>query len=92
MWWLPSSLAGLGAVGHMAAPEPPGAKRWGSKAIERVTVPEPSHLGRRDLELRDTWRHVDARPAPGPNLELVRGDTRSVGYRQWPPGPPRGKL
>jgi hypothetical protein len=46
----------------MAAPEPPGAKRWGSKAIERVTVLEPSHLGSRDLELRDTWRRVDARP------------------------------
>jgi hypothetical protein len=31
------------------------AERRGSKAVERIVVPESSHLGRRDLELRDTW-------------------------------------
>jgi hypothetical protein len=26
------------------------------------------------------------------DLELVHGGTRSSGYRQWPPGPPREKM
>jgi hypothetical protein len=26
------------------------------------------------------------------DLKLVRGGTRSSGYRQWPPGPPRERL
>jgi hypothetical protein len=57
-----------------------------------MAVPEPSYLGSRDPELWDMWWRVDARPTYGPNLELVRGGIRSVGYRQWPPGPPRGRL
>jgi hypothetical protein len=54
-WWLPSSLTGLGTMGHTMAPEPLGAERQGSRATERVAVLEPSHLGSRDLELRDMW-------------------------------------
>jgi hypothetical protein len=67
-WWLPSSLAGLRAVGHATAPEPPRLERRGSRAARRVAVPEPSDLGSSDLELQDSWRCVDARPALGPNL------------------------
>jgi hypothetical protein len=91
-WWLPSSLAGLGAMGHVVAPESPRAKRQGSLATRHVVVPEPSHLGSRDPELRDSWHRVDAHPAPSPNLEFVCRGAQSVGYRQRPPGPPCGRL
>jgi hypothetical protein len=47
-WWLLSSLAGLKAVGHAVAPEPPELRDRGSRATGPVTVPEPSHLGSRD--------------------------------------------
>jgi hypothetical protein len=77
-----SSVAGLRVVGHMASPEPPEAERWGSRAIEHVTVPKPSHLGSRNPELLDSWWRMDAHPAPGPNLELVHRGTRSAEYRQ----------
>jgi hypothetical protein len=49
-------------VGHAAVPEPLGAERRGSRAVGGMTAPEPSHLGSRDPELWDTWRHVDAHP------------------------------
>jgi hypothetical protein len=68
-------------VGHAAAPEPAGVERRGSKVARHMAVLEPSHLGSRDPELRDQLRRVDARPAPSPNLELVRRGTRSAGYR-----------
>jgi hypothetical protein len=35
---------------------------------------------------------VDARPAPCLDLDLVYEGTRSLGYRQRPPGPPRERL
>jgi hypothetical protein len=89
---LPSLLARLKAAGHVAASKPPGAEWWGSGATEYVAVPEPSRMGSRDSELWDTRRHVDARPSLGPNLELVHEGTRSAGYRQWPQGPPQGRL
>jgi hypothetical protein len=75
-WWLPSSLAGLGA------PTPTRAERQGSRGAGHVAVPEPSHLGSRGPELWGSWWCVDAHPALGPNLQLIRGGTQSVGYRQ----------
>jgi hypothetical protein len=38
------------------------------------------------------WQCVDVRSAPCLDLELVRGDIRFSGYRQWPPGPPQERL
>jgi hypothetical protein len=35
------------------------------------------------------WACVSARLALRLDLELVHGGFRVVGYRQWPPGPPR---
>jgi hypothetical protein len=64
-----------GTRGGSGAPLPPRAERRGSGAVGRVAVPEPAHLGSRDLELRDSWRRVDACPVPGPNLEFVRRGT-----------------
>jgi hypothetical protein len=41
-------------MGHAAAPEPPPplSREAGSRAAGRVAVPEPSHLGSKDPELR----------------------------------------
>jgi hypothetical protein len=56
-------------------------------------APEPtSSAGKCSLKLQHTWQHVDARPTPCLNLELVCGGTRSLGCRKRPPGPPRDRL
>jgi hypothetical protein len=52
---------------------PPGAERRGSRVADHVAVPEPSHFGSRDLELRDSWRRVDARPAQVLTWSLYAG-------------------
>jgi hypothetical protein len=72
-WWLPTTLAGLRAVGHAMALEPPRAEKQGSKSVGRVIVPEPSHLGSKDPERWGTWWHVDAHPTPGLTWGLYVG-------------------
>jgi hypothetical protein len=61
-------------------------------AAGHMAAPKPTSAGRRGPELQLAWQRVDTRPAPCPDLELVCGGTRSSGYRQWPPGPPRERL
>jgi hypothetical protein len=46
-----------------------------------VVVSEPTSVGRRGLKLQLMWQHVDARPAPYLDLDLVCGGTRCSGYR-----------
>jgi hypothetical protein len=79
----PVSRGGFRA--HLLDSEPPPptrAERRGSRGAGHVAVPEPSHLGSRGPELWGSWWCVDAHPALGPNLQLIRGGTQSVGYRQ----------
>jgi hypothetical protein len=63
--------------GHMAAPELPRARS------------ESSSRG-------DTWQPRSCPQSGGGSrcldLKLVRGGTRSLGYRQWPPDPPRERM
>jgi hypothetical protein len=63
-----------------------------SGAVGCVIAPEPITTGRLGSRLQDTWQHVHARPAPCLDLKPVCGGIRSIGYRQWPPGPPRERL
>jgi hypothetical protein len=44
-------------------------------------APEPTFAGRCGPKLQLMWQHVDVRPAPCLDLELVCGGTRSLGYR-----------
>jgi hypothetical protein len=53
-----------------------------SETVGHVEVPELTSVGRRGLELQGMWQCVDAHPAPGFDLKLVCGGTRSTGYRQ----------
>jgi hypothetical protein len=48
-----------------------------------VAALKPTSAGRCGLKLQLVWQHVDARPAPCLDLELVCGGTRSSGCRQW---------
>jgi hypothetical protein len=57
-----------------------------------MVAPEPTFAGRCGPKVQLMWQHMDARPAPCLDLELVCGGTRSSGYRQRPPGPPRETL
>jgi hypothetical protein len=94
-WW-PRSCPGLDSGswsrkargGHGAAPG------WaaGAGAAGHVAAPKPTSVGRQDPELQLVWQRVNTCPAPCLDLELVCGGTRSSGYRQWPPGPPRERL
>jgi hypothetical protein len=47
-----------------------------------VAAPEPTSAGRCGPKLQLMWQHVDARPAPCLDLELVCGGTQSSGCRQ----------
>jgi hypothetical protein len=55
-----------------------------SGATCHVAVPEPTLAGWQGLALQGPWQHVDARTT----LCHLHMGTRSVVYRQWPPGPP----
>jgi hypothetical protein len=46
-----------------------------------VAMPEPASTGRQGLEPQGTWQCTDACPPPCLGLKLVRGGTRSAGYR-----------
>jgi hypothetical protein len=63
-----------------------------SETAGHVEVSELTSIGRRGPELQGMWQRVDARPAPCLDLNLVCRGTRSAGYRQRPPGPPRERL
>jgi hypothetical protein len=56
----------------------------GAGATGRVAAPELPRVGTRELGPRDIWTRVSARLALCLDLELIRGGTQSVGYRQWP--------
>jgi hypothetical protein len=73
---------------------PGAAPGWaaGAGATGHVAAMKLTSAGRRDPELQLAWQRVDTRPAHYLDLELVCGGTRSSGYRQWPPGPPRERL
>jgi hypothetical protein len=106
--WRPRSCPGLGSGSwsHRTQGGPGAAPGWaaGARATRHEVAPELPRAGQRELEPQDTWRprscpglqlawqRVDTRPAPCLDLELVCGGTRSSGYRQWPPGPPRERL
>jgi hypothetical protein len=63
-----------------------------SGAARRVAVLEPISVGRLDSGLHNTWQCADACPAPRLDLKPVCGGTRSIGYQQWPLGPPQQRL
>jgi hypothetical protein len=77
---------GAGATGHVAVPELPRALVAGAGAMRHVAAPE--------LPCARRWEPRDMR-ACAPvlsfifDLKLVRGGTRSSGYRQWPQAHPR---
>jgi hypothetical protein len=49
------------------------SKEVRSRATGHMAAPEPTSVGRYSLKLQLMWQHVDARPAPCLNLELVCG-------------------
>jgi hypothetical protein len=51
-----------------------------SGAMGHVAAPKPTSVGRFGLKLQRTWQHVDARPAPCLDLELICGGTLSSRY------------
>jgi hypothetical protein len=91
----PSVLGGgFGAVGHVATPDPsPGwwhAQCHGARGEARALWHQERVQSR-----GDTRRHQSP-PQPGEesgamglDFSLIHGGTWSVGYRQWPPGPPQ---
>jgi hypothetical protein len=80
---------GLEPQGHVPAPvlSPAAGARGGPGAApSREWEPEPrGHMAASELSLAGGRSHCL-------DLKLVRGGTRSSGYRQWPPGPPRERL
>jgi hypothetical protein len=52
----------------------------------------PCHVASWKLRPRDTWARMSTRLALRFDLELIHGGNWSVGYRQWPPGPPQERL
>jgi hypothetical protein len=75
------------AARDMVTPEPSRALERGMSYPTRGSSRALSSPGW-ILEPWDMWRCVAARLVFGPGLEHVCGGTRSVGYRQCPPGPP----
>jgi hypothetical protein len=76
---LPCGVAGFGAVGYMAAPEPCSIRRWGSGAMGRLVAPEPTSAGRWSPELMNTWQLVVACSAACVVFILVYEGTDSGG-------------
>jgi hypothetical protein len=68
------------------------SKEVGSGAVGHVAALESTSVGTCGLKLQLAWQHVDARPAPCLDLELVCGGTWSSGCRQRPPDPPQERL
>jgi hypothetical protein len=61
-----------------------GARGSPGAALSREQEPEPrGHMAASELPLAGS-RCLD--------LKLIREGTRSSGYQQWPPGPPRERL
>jgi hypothetical protein len=61
-----------------------------------MAAPELPRAGSGSPSRGDTWQPRSC-PQPGGgsrclDLKLARGGTRSSGYRQWPPGPPRERM
>jgi hypothetical protein len=87
-----SQEAGAGALGDTWWPRSCPELGGGSQSHRDVWRPQscPESVGghRRRGDTRRPW----SCPAFCFDLELVRGGTRSSGYRQWPPGPPRERL
>jgi hypothetical protein len=63
-----------------------------SGSVGHVAALEPTSVGRCGPKLQFMWQHVDARPTPYLDLELVCEGTRSSGCRQRPPNSPRESL
>jgi hypothetical protein len=61
-------------------------------AAGHMVALEPTSAGRCGPKLQLMWQHMNARPTPCLDLELVCGGTRSSGCRQRPPGPPQERL
>jgi hypothetical protein len=56
------------------------SKEARSGAAGHVVAPEPTSTGRCGLKLQLMWSHMDTRPAPCLDLELVCRGTQSSGY------------
>jgi hypothetical protein len=92
MWQRQSSTQQGGEAWGHGTCESTGAhlsRKARSETAGHVEVSELTWIGRRGPELQGMWQRVDARSASCLDLKLVCGGTRSTGYRQRPPGPPR---
>jgi hypothetical protein len=78
----PEYWGGVRNHGRVAAPDPFQAKRRVSGVTGHVAAPEPSRTGQPGPMPWDTRQSVDAHPASYLSLDLVRGGTRSAGFRQ----------
>jgi hypothetical protein len=93
-WWGPESWdawqhqnppqhgGGVQCRGTRGSAEAHLNREKGSDAVGRIAMLEPTSIGRRGLELRDTWWLVVACSAACPVFVPVCGGTRSIGYRQ----------
>jgi hypothetical protein len=77
---------GSRAVGYVAAPEPSSTRRWGPKLLDMSPHALLLVLAVRAADLAPDVAVVRAIVL---GLLPIHGGTRFVGYRQWPPGPPR---
>jgi hypothetical protein len=64
--------------------------------LGHVVAPKLPRAGSGSPSRGDTWQPRSCPQSGGRSrcldLKLVRGGTRSSGYRQWPPGPPRERM
>jgi hypothetical protein len=76
-----------------SCPEPRGESQSHGETWRPWSCPE---LGGGSQSRGDTWRPWSCPELGGGShcldLKVVREGTRSSGYRQWPPGPPRERL
>jgi hypothetical protein len=86
----PRSCPGLGSGSWSRRTHggPGAAPGWaaGVGAAGHVAASKPTSAGRRGPELQLVWQHVDTRPAPCLDLELICRGTWCSGYRHHLPG------
>jgi hypothetical protein len=86
---VPCQEMGAGATGHVAVPELSLVLVAGAAATRYVVAPELPCARRREPQDKRACEPVLPFVF---DLKLVSGGIRSLGYRQWPLGPPRERL
>jgi hypothetical protein len=98
--WRPRSCprpgGGAQTVGTCGIPGAAPSRERESESRGHVAASELPRAGSGSLSHGDTWQPQSYPQSGGGSrcldLKLVRRGTRSLGYRQWPPGPPRERM